>query len=219
MSEITDSERNNAALRILNNPNLRASEKIEATATALQAFDRESLDDLMKVYDPAPTGPTRQRMHITTVEFSIVLDDLSIEEEVQHLTSSIQEAYDQFDMPDGSFRIVAVSSEIEHRELDPCFTGDGFVAGWSYGTGHPSSIAVGMTPMQALQNIRENAWQHGSGQNGFLGLTREDFEQFVRPFTHTPTDLDIANRDHPVQRVATSEHHMMLDPDHGAGYR
>jgi hypothetical protein len=134
--------------------------------------------------------PVKQRMHIATVEFAIVLDEVSIEDEVRNLTSGIQEAYDDVisDMPDGSFRLVALTSEIDHRDLDPCFGKDTFVAGWNWANGHQSTPAVGLTPMQALQNIREHSYSVGRGTYPAAAMTRDDFEQFVMPFTHAPNE-------------------------------
>jgi hypothetical protein len=142
--------------------------------------DRTTWHDIVKLESIDPEElqsvavPVKQRMHIVTVEFSIVLDEVPMMDEVRNLTSGIQEAYDQLDMPDGSFRVVSIGPEEDHSELDPCFSSEGYYKEFQH---HP------MTPMQALQSIRDNVWRLGQDD---VAMSNADFEQFVIPFTHAP---------------------------------
>lgn len=79
-----------------------------------------------------------EAMHVVTVEFAIVLDgEVPLAAELKDLTSSIRKLYEDDDlpvsMPNGSWRVVSVGPEEDHRDLDPCFNGYPEVPGWPVG--------------------------------------------------------------------------------------
>lgn len=73
----------------------------------------------------------RETMHVVTVEFAIVLDgEVPLAAELSDLTAGIQSLYEGGDIPNGSWRVVSVGLEEDHRDLDPCFNGNPPVPGW-----------------------------------------------------------------------------------------
>lgn len=82
---------------------------------------------------PAPQPPEGERMHVVTVEFAIVLDgEVPLKPELEDLTAGISALYDGGDMPQGSWRVVSVGPEEDHRDLDPCFNSYPPIPGWPY---------------------------------------------------------------------------------------
>lgn len=64
-----------------------------------------------------------ERMHVVTAQFTIVLDgEVPIADELEGLGQALQNgAYEHPAMPNGSWRIVSVGPEEDHRDIDPCW--------------------------------------------------------------------------------------------------